>query len=126
VGEQSDALARRIGVYSVAVLRFVRQLPRDVGADAVIRQVARSASGVSANYRAACCARSRAEFVSRLAVALEEADETGHWLWMAAELGLGSRIQIDALADEARQLRAILAASVSTARRNLKRDTSTR
>ena len=122
MGEQADALARRIGYFSLAVLRLVQQLPRDVAADAVIRQLARSASGTSANYRAACCARSRADFVAKLAIAVEEADETGHWLWMAGELGLAPRPGIEPLDGEARELRAILSASLSTARRNLRRD----
>ena len=68
---QAEALRKRIAEFALAVLTFIRRLPRDVASDSIIRQVARSAAGTSSNYRAACCARSRAEFVSKLSVALE-------------------------------------------------------
>lgn len=122
MGAQAEALRKRIADFALAVLLFVRRLPREVASDSIIRQVARSAGGVSANYRAACLARSRAEFIAKLGTALEEADETEHWLWMAAQLGLGVGRDRDRLVTESRELRAILSASLSTARRNLKRE----
>jgi four helix bundle protein len=85
--------------------------------------LARSAAGISANYRAACCARSAADFLSKLAVALEEADETNHWLGIIGELKLVAPPALRPLAQEAKELRAILSASVSTARRNVRRAT---
>jgi four helix bundle protein len=118
MSDQADRLRARIGDFTVAVLKFVRRLPPDIATDSVVRQVARSAAGVGSNYRAACCARSRAEFIAKLGVAVEEADETEHWLWMVGQLGLASGRQFDALVSESRELRAILAASVGTARRN--------
>ena len=123
---QAEALRKRIAEFALGVLTFIRRLPRDVASDSIIRQVARSAAGTSSNYRAACCARSRAEFVSKLSVALEEADETEHWLWMAGQLGLGRGTEFNKLVAEGREIRAILSASVSTARRNLRRDTGPR
>ena len=110
----------------MAVLRFVRGLPRDVASDAIIRQIARAAGGVSANYRAACGARSRPEFIATLGVAVIEADETGHWLWMASQLGLGSTRELNRLIAEGKELSAILSASLSTARRNYKREMESR
>jgi four helix bundle protein len=122
MSEQADRLRVRISEFAVAVLRLVRRLPTEVATDPVVRQVARSAAGVASNYRAACCARSRAEFIAKLGTAVEEADETEHWLWMAGQLGLASGSRFDALVQESRELRAILAASVGTARRNAKAD----
>src|SRR5690242_10338995 len=119
---QAEQLRRRISEFAVGVLRFVRTLPKEVATDSVVRQVARSAAGVATNYRAACCARSRAEFVAKLGTAVEEADETEHWLWMVGQLGLASGSRFDALARESRELRAILAASAGTARRNLREE----
>ena len=121
MGQQAEAFKRRMSEFAVAVLKLVRQLPRDVAADSVIRQVARSAGRAAANYRAACGARSRPEFVAKLGVALEEIDETNHWLWMAAQLGLSGGKEFDALVSEAKQLQVILSASVSTSRRKLRR-----
>jgi four helix bundle protein len=118
MSDEADRLRSRIADFAVSVLRFVRSLPRDIATDSVVRQVARSAAGMTSNYRAACCARSRAEFIAKLGTAVEEADETEHWLWMVGQLGLASGRRFDALAKESRELRAILAASVGTARRN--------
>jgi len=126
MSEQADAMRRRVADFALAVLRFVRALPRDVASDAIIRQVARAAGGVSANYRAACGARSRPEFIAMLGVAVVEADETGHWLWMASQLGLGSKRELNRLIAEGQQLSAILSASLSTARRNYKREVEER
>jgi four helix bundle protein len=122
MGAQADALRRRIADFALAVLRFVRSLPRDVASDSIIRQVARSASGIAGNYRAACSARSTADFIAKLALALEEADETDQWLWMAQQLQLGRPRDLARLAAEGKELQAILSASLSTARRNLRRE----
>ena len=122
MGEQADALRKRLGDFAVEVLRFIRGLPKDMAADSIIRQVARSAGSVSANYRSACCARSRPEFIARLGVTVEEANETDHWLWMAAQLNLGNSHELARLTAEAKELCAILSASLSTARRNFKRE----
>ena len=126
MSDQADALRRRVGDFALAVLRFVRGLPGDVASDTIIRQIARAAGGVSANYRAACCARSRPEFIATLGVAVIEADETGHWLWMASQLGLGSARELNRLIAEGKELSAILSASLSTARRNYKREVEAR
>ena len=123
MSEQADRLKVRVGDFAVAVLNFVRRLPPDIATDSVVRQVARSAASVGSNYRAACYARSRAEFIAKLGTAVDEADETEHWLWMAGQLGLASGRQFDALVNESRELRSILAASIGTARRNAAKNT---
>lgn len=105
MGQQTEELKRRISVFSVTVLKFIRRLPRDIATDSVLRQLARAAGGVSSNYRAACCARSRREFVAKIGVALEEADETNHWLWISRELELAPGKEFDAIAAEAREIR---------------------
>ena len=122
MGERADALRKRVADFALGVLRFVRGLPKELAADSIIRQVARSAGGVSSNYRSACCARSRPEFIAKLGVALDEADETEHWLWMATQLNLGNSHELARLTAEAREVRAILSASLRTARRNFKRE----
>lgn len=82
------------------------------------RQLARSAASVAANYRAAGAGRSRPEFIAKLGIAVEEADETVHWLDVASSLGLWGADELDALQTEAREIRAILWACLKTARRN--------
>ena len=84
--------------------------------------MSRAATGVGANYRAACRSRSDAEFAARIGVVLEEADESAFWLEILTEDGISKKQQTIDLLDEANQLTAIFAASSITARRrsNLK------
>ena len=81
----------------------------------------RAATGVGANYRATCRFRSKTEFIARIGVALEEADESAFWLGIVAESKLSSDPRVVALLGEADQLCAILAASRITAAENLRR-----
>ena len=124
--EQDEALRQQVADFALGVLRFVRGLRRDVASDSIIRHIARGAGSVSGNYRAACSARSLPESISKLGIALAEADEIAHWFWMAGQLRLGNSQKLAALDAEAKQLRAILAESISTARRNLQRELETR
>ena len=107
--------------FAVRILKFVRTLAHDPATDTVARQLARAGTGVSANYHSACRGRSRAEFIARLGVALDEADEACHWLLATKESGLSNGPELDWLLDESAQLRAILYASLSTARSNDRR-----
>lgn len=84
----------------------------------VVRQLAKSSGGISANYHACCRARSRAEFIAKLGVAVEEADESEHWLKVLIESDIGIGPELDALYNESRELRAIFKASHDTARAN--------
>jgi len=101
---------------------FARSMPHDVSSQVLARQLTGSGTAQSANYHAARRARSRAEFIAKLGIAAEEADETEHWLAviLAAHVisTAGGLRELDSLADESRQLRAILVASVRTARVN--------
>jgi four helix bundle protein len=118
VASEADELAERVRRFAVRVLKFVRKLPRDPSTDAVARQLAKSGSGESANYRAARRARSRAEFVAKIGTVAEEADESEHWLDVLRESGLGSGNEFEWLLNESRELRAIFVASAKTARAN--------
>jgi len=115
---QADLLAERAERFSVRVLKCVRTLPREPSADGVARQLARSGPGVSSNYRSARRARSRAEFISRLGVVVNEADESEHWLAVLTKSGLASGAELDWLLHESGELRAIFAKSLTTARLN--------
>src|SRR5262245_13923144 len=93
-------------------------LPPTAGAQEIGRQLLRAGTGVSANYRAAGRARSRKEFIARLGVVLEEADEAEHWLDILKQSRIGYGSEQDWLLDEAGQLRAIYQKSMKTARAN--------
>jgi four helix bundle protein len=108
-------LRERVKRFAFDVIRLVKALPRSIAADGVARQLIRSGPGVCANHRAAGRARSRKEFVARLAVVVEEADESELWLEALLECELGPKTQIEPLHREARELRAIFVKSLGTA-----------
>lgn len=97
-------------------------MPRDPSSEVIAKQLTGSGTAESANYHAARRARSRAEFIAKLGVATEEADETEHWLEVIRDAHITSTTaglrELEWLLDESRQLRAILVASVRTARTN--------
>ncbi|MBI1874901.1 MAG: four helix bundle protein [Acidobacteria bacterium] len=87
------------------------------------RQLVKAGTAVSANYRAACRSRSRPEFVARMGIVEEEADEAVHWLEIVLEANLLPAHRVENLLPEARELRAIFATSHRTAKRNLREQT---
>ena len=113
--EQTAALKARTKKFALDVIRFVRTLPRTDEGRIIGGQLLRAATGVGANYRAVCRSRSRAEFVAKMGVALEEADESAFWLEIIVELRMVAGKRAAELLDEANQLTAILAASSITA-----------
>lgn len=80
------------------------------------RQLLRSGTSVAANYRAACRARSKAEFISKIGTVVEEADETVLWLELLEDTHVVPKAKIDDLLREANELLAIFAASQRTAK----------
>jgi four helix bundle protein len=122
VDRKGDELRRRATAFTIRILQFVKALPGDIALRTVAQQLARSGASVSANYHAAGRARSRREFVARLGIVLEEADETEHWLGVLDDGHFTGGQELAALRREARELRAIFRAALTTARINLKRD----
>ena len=115
MNERADALKQRTKKFALDVLALGRAFPGDDQSRDIGRQLARSATSVGANYRAACRSRSRAEFIARLGVVLEEADESAFWLELVAEIRVSNGPRVHELLDEANQLCAIFTASSITA-----------
>lgn len=111
-------LKKRTKQSGLRVMKLAGALRRGRTEDIVSRQLVRSGTSVGADYRAACRARSRADFASKIAIAEEEADETGYWLEVIVEGELMSAQRVKDLLMEANELTAILAASDKTARIN--------
>jgi four helix bundle protein len=109
-------LRLRTKQFALRILRLYRALPAKEEARILGRQVLRSGTSVGANYRAACRARSRAEFIAKLGIVLEEADETVFWLELLLEGGIVKREKLGALLKEARELTSIFVASLCTAK----------
>jgi four helix bundle protein len=110
-------LKDRTRAFALSIVALVEGLPRGRSADAIANQLLRAATSVGANYRAACRARSRKEFLAKLGIVEEEADESQFWLDLVLERGLADSDRVVTLRDEARQLVAIVVTSIRTARR---------
>jgi four helix bundle protein len=115
MNDKAEALKQRTKQFALNVLAFGRSLPGDDQSRDIGRQLTRAATSVGANYRAACRSRSRAEFIARIGVVLEEADESGFWLEILSEDRVSSDKRVHELLDEAKQLCAIFVASSVTA-----------
>jgi four helix bundle protein len=113
-------LKARTKEFALRVIRLVDVLPNTVKGRAIANQIMRSATSVAANYRAACRARSRAEFIAKIGVVEEEADETAFWLELIIDSSIRTAKQIEPLRKEANELVAIMAASRKSAVGNRK------
>lgn len=102
--------------FAVRIVKLFRALPRSSEAQVVGRQLLRSGTSIAANYRAACRARTKAEFIAKIGIVVEEADETVLWIELlgAAEILPDSKLSM--IARESSELLAIFAASQLTAK----------
>lgn len=117
-------LKERTKQFALRVMRLVDALPRTAKGNAVAGQLMRSGTSVAANYRAACRGRSRAEFVAKIGVVEEEANETALWLELIIEDKILPEKKIVSLLVEANELVAIMAASYISATRRVASDKS--
>lgn len=113
-------LKTRTKRFGLQTIRLVQSLPRTQSANVIGTELLRSGTSVGANYRSACRARSKPEFISKSSVALDEADESVYWMELLIEGGLAPAADLNILIKEGNELVAILTASVRTARANLK------
>ena len=119
----SDAkvdLRVRTKEFALRVIRMYSALPKTTEAQVLGKQVLRSGTSVGANYRACCNARSRIEFIAKLGVVVEETDESVYWLEVLASRTVSQPGEVAPVLTEARELRAIFAKALGTARTNFK------
>jgi len=114
--ERATELRRRMKSFAIRVVNLFRSLPHAPDAQTLGKQLLRSGTSVAANYRAVCRARSKAEFISRMGVVLEEADETVFWLELLGETGVIREARTKDLLKEANELVAIFGASLRTSK----------
>ncbi len=110
-------LKARTKQFALNVIRLVGTFPRNKCADIIGRQLIKSATSVGANYRAACRGQTRAQFITKMNIALEESDESEYWLEIAAALEYGDQDFLKSVLSEAHELTAIFVASIKTARK---------
>ncbi len=119
-------LKQRTKKFALEVISFVEGLPKDETARILGRQLLRSGTSAGANYRTAKRARSNADFISKMGIVEEEADESGYWIELLTESGKTAAAKSANLLRESNELVAIAVASINTARqgpRNAERGT---
>ena len=112
-----EELKSRTKRFALRVINLVEALPKTVTGRAIGNQLVRCGTGVGANYRASCRARSRAEFIAKIGIVEEEADESAFWMELIIERKLLSAAKVQPLLKEANELVAIMAASRISAKR---------
>ncbi len=115
---KNEELRERTKQFALRIIRLFRALPGKADAQIVGKQLLRCGTSVGANYRAACRARSKAEFIARLGIVAEEADESVFWLEMIEESKMLNPKLLEEILKEARELAAIFSASIRTAKGN--------
>ena len=114
----SEDLKKRTKAFAIQIVRFVESLPDNKTYTVLGNQLLRSGTSVGANYRAACRAKSRAHFISKLGDVEEEADESIYWMEILEGIGSGKAKELESLKAEANQLLSITISSINTARKN--------
>ena len=111
----ADDLKKRTKLFALRIIKLVAALPNNIQGRAVGGQLVRAGTSVGANYRSACRGRSRAEFIAKLGVVEEEADESAFWLELIIEGSLLQASLVEPLLAEANELTRIMARSRVTA-----------
>jgi four helix bundle protein len=112
----ADEMKRRTRAFALRIVRLVESLPPSRTADVIGKQLLRCGTSVGANYRASCRAKSPADFIAKMGIVEEEADETIYWIELLVESGVMKESPVADLLDEANQLVAIVVSSIRTAR----------
>ena len=111
-----ELLKKRTKALALRIMRLAEALPRSRSADVIGWQLVRCGTSVGANYRAACRARSHADFIAKLKIVEEECDETLFWLELLVESGQVEAALVRDLLSEAEAVLSIVVASIKTAR----------
>jgi four helix bundle protein len=119
-------LKRRTKAFALRILKLVDALPKTTAGRALASQIVRAGTSVAANYRAACRARSTADFIAKMGIVEEESDETLFWLELLEESEMVPATKLAAIKQEASELIAITIASIKTARSNRAVDSALR
>jgi four helix bundle protein len=115
----NDQLKNRTKQFSLLILKLAEKLPFSISTRIVINQIVKSATSVGANYRAVCRARSDREFVAKLNIVLEEADESQYWLEIISEMQWINQSELDSLQKEAGELVAVFVSTLKTVNNRL-------
>ncbi|MBO7119522.1 MAG: four helix bundle protein [Bacteroidaceae bacterium] len=117
-----DELRERMTSFAVRIVKMVDSLPSSIAGNAIARQIVRSGTSPSANYRAACLAKSEKDFINKLKMVEEELDETSHWLEIIMRSQLMTESRLKPLHQECSELLNIIAKSIITTKARINTD----
>ena len=115
----TDELKERFRKFSVRIIRMVNAMPNTIAANAIAKQIVRSGTSPSANYRAACLAKSNKDFLNKLKMVEEEIDETEHWLGLIMDAEILPSDKVQALYEESVELKRIIVRSITTVKQSI-------
>ena len=113
-------LQERMTAFAVRIVKMVDSMPTTVAGHAIARQIIRSGTSPSANYRAACLAKSDKDFVNKMKMVEEELDETCHWLEIIMRSEIMSSTRLLPLHQECKELFSIIVRSILTTKERMK------
>jgi four helix bundle protein len=123
---KENDLKKRTREFAVQIVRLVKDFPVNRTTDTLGRQLLRCGTSVGANYRSACRAKSRADFIAKMAIVEEEADEVSYWLELLVEIGLIKEATASFYIKEANEIVAIAVSSIKTARNSALRNSNSK
>ena len=109
-----EELKERYRVFALRIIRMVNAMPNTIAGNAIARQIVRSGTSPSANYRAACIAKSDKDFLNKLKMVQEEIDETSHWLSLIVDSEMLPKSKVQDLYEESIELRRITTKAIIT------------
>jgi four helix bundle protein len=113
----ADEFKKRTKTFALRVIQLVDALPRTRVANVIGGQLLRCGTSVGANYRAACLARSAADFVAKMGIVEEESDESVYWMELLIEARIMKETRLAALLNEANEILSMVVASIRTSRK---------
>ena len=114
----SEDLKKRTKNFALNIIKVVENFSKNTTGFVIGKQIVKSATSIGANYRSACRAKSKADFIAKISIVEEEADETLYWLELAGECGLIDENNLKDLLKEANELVAIFTSTRKTAKSN--------
>jgi four helix bundle protein len=113
----SDEFKKRTKAFALRVIRLVDSLPRSRTAGTIGGRLLRAGTSVGANYRAACRAKSAADFIAKMGIVEEESDESAYWMELLIEAGIAKESRVSGLLGEANEILSMVIASIKTSRK---------
>lgn len=109
----------RLKMFALRIIKMVDSMPNSISGNAIARQIVRSGTSPSANYRAACIGKSDRDFLNKLKMVEEELDETLHWLELIMDSGMLPKERLIDLYNENVELVKMIVTSIKTIKKKI-------